>query len=176
MRTTMAIGPTRERELALGAAFRPVGDLPLSVMAEARITQGSPEDQSRLGLIGVAEIAPFVVQPGLRAEFYGQGGLVTGQAGGGFVDAQLRLGHCLTCRQAPGSHHVEVLAGGGLWGGAQPGVARLEGGPGLSMRLPIGSSAALRLDADWRFRFAGNAVPGSGPVATLSAGFWGARP
>ena len=55
-----------------------------------------------------------------------------------------------------------VEIGGGAWGAAQPGAARLDAGPQSSYRLPV-RRANLRLAADWRFRVAGDAAPGSGP-------------
>ena len=63
-----------------------------------------------------------------------------------------------------------VELGVGAWGAAQPGVARLDAGPSLSWRLPV-ADANLRLQADWRFRLAGDALPRSGPALTLAADF-----
>jgi len=61
--------------------------------------------------------------------------------------------------------------GGGVWGGAQKGAARLDIGPSATMTIGLGESAAARLGLDWRFRVAGDAAPASGPALTLSAGF-----
>ena len=58
-------------------------------------------------------------------------------------------------------------AGLGVWGGAQPGLYRVDAGPRLSMRVRNGMSVHL----DWRQRMAGNAAPGSGPALTLGADF-----
>ena len=77
-----------------------------------------------------------------------------------FADGALRLAR----RIGP----VEI--GAGAWGAAQPGAARLDAGPSLSWRLPV-AGAALRLQADWRFRIAGDAAPRSGPALTLAADF-----
>ena len=63
-----------------------------------------------------------------------------------------------------------VEIGGGVWGAAQPGAARLDAGPQMSLPLPA-AGANLRLSADWRFRLAGDAAPGSGPALTLGADF-----
>ena len=63
---------------------------------------------------------------------------------------------------------VRFELGAALWGAAQPGASRLDLGPDLSVRLPV---AHLRLSADWRFRIAGDAAPGSGPALTLGADF-----
>jgi hypothetical protein len=43
-------------------------------------------------------------------------------------------------------------------------------GPTATLDLPLAGGSG-RLSADWRFRLAGTATPGSGPALTLSAGF-----
>jgi hypothetical protein len=63
-----------------------------------------------------------------------------------------------------------VELGAGAWGAAQRGARRLDAGPSLSWRLPV-PNANLRLQADWRFRIAGDAMPRSGPALTLAADF-----
>jgi hypothetical protein len=60
--------------------------------------------------------------------------------------------------------------GAGAWAAAQPHVSRVDIGPHAELRLPLpGTNASLA--ADWRFRVAGNARPGSGPALTLAADF-----
>ena len=61
----------------------------------------------------------------------------------------------------------QLSAGFGMWGGAQPGLARFDVGPRLSNR--IGSK--MRVHVDYRQRLVGAANPGSGPVLTLGANF-----
>ena len=61
----------------------------------------------------------------------------------------------------------QFSAGVGMWGGAQPGLARFDVGPRLSYR--IGSK--MRVHVDYRQRLLGQAAPGSGPVLTLAANF-----
>jgi hypothetical protein len=56
-----------------------------------------------------------------------------------------------------------VEVGAGAWGGAQPGAARLDMGPQASFRIPVGRTG-IRASAEWRFRVAGDAEPGSGPA------------
>lgn len=60
-----------------------------------------------------------------------------------------------------------LAVGGGLWGGTQPGLHRLDAGP----RLSYGLSPRLKVHLDYRFRMTGNAEPASGPALTLSGGF-----
>jgi len=57
--------------------------------------------------------------------------------------------------------------GFGIWGGAQPGLARLDAGP----RLTVQVRRNVKVHADWRQKLAGNARPGSGPALTLSGDF-----
>ena len=63
-----------------------------------------------------------------------------------------------------------VDVGGGVWGAAQPGLARLDIGPQASVRLPL-AGTGIRLSADWRFRIAGDAAPASGPTLTVGTDF-----
>lgn len=65
---------------------------------------------------------------------------------------------------------TRASVGAGAWGGAQRGATRLDVGPSASLRFRIGPGSA-RLSADYRWRMAGNASPGSGAALTLSAGF-----
>lgn len=60
-----------------------------------------------------------------------------------------------------------LSAGFGIWGGAQPGVTRLDIGPRATMRLGSG----MKVHFDYRYKLRGNAVPGSGGVMTLAADF-----
>jgi hypothetical protein len=71
-----------------------------------------------------------------------------------------------------------LVAGGGAWGGVQTArfrdqrfaLGRFDMGPTLVLRAPLGRTQ-LELAADYRFRLAGGAFPGSGPAVTLSTGF-----
>ena len=58
-------------------------------------------------------------------------------------------------------------AGFGVWGGAQPGLYRVDAGPRISMRIRDNIYAHV----DWRQRLVGNAAPASGPAVTLGADF-----
>lgn len=64
-------------------------------------------------------------------------------------------------------------AGGGAWGGAQSGLeaaTRLDVGPSLLVRQPVGR-VNLSVEANYRWRVAGNADPGNGPAVTLATSF-----
>jgi hypothetical protein len=67
----------------------------------------------------------------------------------------------------------DVLAGAGAWGSYQtgtPDASRLDLGPSVATQLPLGRWS-LNMSADYRFRVAGNAQPGSGPALTIGTSF-----
>jgi hypothetical protein len=145
-------------ELAAGLDWRPVAALPFNLLAERRQRLGR-EGRSAFAvtLYGGASRA---LTPRLRLDLYGQAGVVGLRSRDLFADGSLRLAR----RIGP------VELGAGAWGAAQPGAARLDAGPGLSWRLPV-RDANIRLQADWRFRLAGDAAPRSGAALTLATDF-----
>jgi hypothetical protein len=62
---------------------------------------------------------------------------------------------------------LTTSGGFGVWGGAQPGIYRLDAGPRVTMKV----RNSLKVHVDWRQRLAGNAQPGSGPAITLAGDF-----
>jgi len=156
-RVYLPLRQTRGAEFAAGIDWRPIPSLPINFMVERR---------QRLGRDGRAAFAVTAygggshsLTPHLRIDVYGQAGMVGVKSRDLFADGALRVSR----RVGP----VEV--GVAAWGAAQPGAARLDAGPSLSWRLP--ARANLRLQADWRFRLAGDATPDSGPALTLAADF-----
>jgi len=145
-------------ELAAGAAWRPAGAVPVEILAERRQAFGA---QGRSAFAIAAHGGGSLALPaGLRLDLYGEAGIVGLRSRDAFADASARVSAAV----GP----IEI--GAGAWGGAQPGASRLDAGPTLSWRLPA-ARANLRLEADWRFRLAGDASPGSGPALTLAADF-----
>ena len=98
-------------------------------------------------------------------DYQGQAGYVGGKYASAFADGQLRAE-----RPLAEFGDAKLTAGGGAWGGAQKGAARLDIGPSASLQLKLGQTSS-RLSMDWRFRVAGAAEPASGPALTISAGF-----
>ncbi len=97
---------------------------------------------------------------------YGEAGVITG--GDAFAGAQGFGG--LRVLRIKGS---DVLAGAGAWGSYQtgtPDASALDLGPSVATRLPLGRWS-LDMSADYRFRVAGNALPGSGPALTIATQF-----
>ncbi len=161
LRATSALDNPRDPRLAAGIALRPLARVPLVPMAELRAGHGLHP-----ALSIVTALAPMALPLAARAELYAQAGYVAGgRDATAFVDGQLRADRAVA---RLGS--AELRAGGGVWGGAQKGAARLDIGPGAVLHLTNVAGGA-RLALDWRFRIAGDAAPRSGPALTLSAGF-----
>jgi hypothetical protein len=145
-------------EAAAGLEWRPASAIPVAILAERRQALGR-EGRSAFSVL-VHGGASRALPGGLRLDAYAQTGIVGVRSRDTFLDVSARV----AARLGP----VEV--GAGAWGAAQPGASRLDVGPSLSYRLPV-AHANLRLEADWRFRLAGDAAPGSGPALTLAADF-----
>lgn len=165
LRATSAIEAPRGEELAIGLSVRPLGKLPVALMAEIRATNQTTGGRLRPAIGAVSELPRLALPLGLSAEAYGQAGVVGGADGTPFADGQLRVERRLA-RIGQG----ELRAGLGAWGGAQKGASRIDVGPSATLDFGVGGGQG-RLSADWRLRAAGNAAPRSGPAITLSAGF-----
>ncbi len=166
LRGTTALERPRGEEVAFGIAARPLAQVPITALVEARATRFAGGTKLRPAAALVTEISPFQLPARARGELYIQAGYVGGAGATGFVDGSLRVDRPLV---ALGK--AELRAGGGVWGGAQKGATRLDLGPGVTLGVPLGDKASARVAADWRFRVAGSAAPASGPAVTLSAGF-----
>jgi hypothetical protein len=100
----------------------------------------------------------------LRLDGYAQAGIVGLKNRIGFIDGALRVERTVAGKTA------RLSIGAGAWGGAQPGLARLDIGPQLVARLPV-LTGTVRIAADYRVRVAGRADPGSGPTLSLGMDF-----
>ena len=156
-------GPSSE-EGAVGLAWRP-GRLPVSLLAERRQRLG-PGGRSGFALMAAGGLGPRDVAPRVQAEGYAQAGVVGAPGLDGFADGKASLGYRLT---GVANRH-DLSLGAGLSGSAQPGAERLDIGPELRLRLPLGTGA-MRLSTEWRERIAGDARPSRGPAVTLIAVF-----
>ena len=157
LRTASAVGGQRGFEVALGARYQPLRSIPVWINAERRQSFG---DYGRSDFALFAEGG--VYQQRLPWKFvldaYLQGGIV------GIRDRDLFADGAFTATRPVFRNYS---AGVGVWGGAQPGLYRIDAGPRLSMRVRDN----IRVHADWRQRLAGKADPGSGPALTLAADF-----
>jgi len=154
------------KEAALGLSARPLAEVPVIAAAEMRVTEAGGKARARPAAMVVTELPAFALPGKVRGEAYAQAGYVGGRNATAFVDGQLRAD-----RSVARIGKLDLRAGGGVWGGAQKGAARLDVGPAASAAVGLGESGGARLAVDWRFRVAGDAAPKSGPALTLSAGF-----
>lgn len=165
LRASQALAGARESEAALGLSARPIPSIPIVTAGELRLTLAAGRTSARAATYAVTELPPFDLPQGFRGEAYAQAGYVWGDFATGFVDGQARIE-----REVARLGVAELRAGGGAWGGAQKGAARLDIGPSASLAFKLGETPS-RLSMDWRFRVAGDAEPTSGPTLTISAGF-----
>jgi hypothetical protein len=165
LRASSGLYRPRGEELAAGLALRPLPALPLAVMAEGRVTRTLGGEVVRPAFAVVSELPAAKLPFGLRGEAYAQAGWVGGKDHTPFIDGQARLD-----KPVIRAGKSELRLGAGAWGGAQNGAQRLDVGPSATLDLPVGR-VNTRLSADYRFRVAGDAAPGSGAAVTFSAGF-----
>lgn len=165
LRASAALTGTDENELALGLSAGLVPQLPVQMMAEARVRDARGGNRVRPAVALVSTLAPVALAHGMEAEIYAAAGYVGGADATGFFDFQ-----GLAERPVSEGSGPVLRLGGGLWSGGQEGAQRVDIGPRVSLAAS-GGGAGVRLAADYRFRVAGNAEPGSGPALTISAGF-----
>jgi hypothetical protein len=159
LRASSPVGGARGGELAAGVRIAPFRSIPVSLTVERRQAIG------RLGG-GRSAFAAFVEggiyqQPivwGFQLDGYAQAGVVGARRRDLFVDGGATFTRPL---------FKQFWAGFGIWGGAQPGLYRIDVGPRLTMRV----RGNMRVHLDYRYRLRGNAAPGSGPAVTLAADF-----
>ena len=147
------------REAALGLELARPLRLPFAVLLEARLP-AKAHTPPRPALILIGGLYDQPVTHRVIAEGYAQAGIVGLKHSLLFAD-----GHLTLATPLGSSSHAPRL-GVGIWGGAQPGIARVDVGPSL-----IFPSQSFRLSLDWRFRTAGTARPYSGPSLTLGKDF-----
>ncbi|MGI8944442.1 MAG: hypothetical protein ACR2FJ_09490 [Qipengyuania sp.] len=164
-RISRALVDEGESDLALGLSAKPLADLPFRAHAEARITRRAGRTEIRPAGFVTAGVDRRHLPLDLALRGYAQAGYVGGDFATGFADGSLQID-----REVARFGLGQVRAGGGAWGGAQRGSARLDVGPTASLGMRIGESP-IRLSVDYRVRVAGDAAPGSGAALTLSTGF-----
>lgn len=166
MRAVTNLQGPPERDVAAGLALRPVRALPVSLHAEGRVSVRSTGTSIRpaVFLAGGVDAKP-IGKTGVLVRGYAQAGYVGEPDATAFADGSLIVERPLISGGA-----VTLAGGTGAWGGAQAGAARLDIGPSVAMRLPLAGKTAL-IEAQYRFRVAGNAEPKDHPAITLALGF-----
>lgn len=144
-------------EAAAGIEWQPLRSVPVRLLAERRQALGS-NGRSAFSLLAYGGFNDAEVAGPVVADFYGQAGVVGGHSTDLFADGSLRL----SVAPARG-----VKVGAGVWAAVQPDAERLDVGPTASVRITSRSA----LQADWRFRIAGDSAPDSGPTLTLATDF-----
>lgn len=158
LRSTSAVG-RRGGEVAAGVRIQPVAGIPLWIDAERRQRIGRfGGGRNAFALFFEAGVYDRPMPLHFMLDGYLQGGVVGFHSRDHFIDGAVTLSRPV---------YKQFSAGFGLWGGAQPGVYRLDAGPRVTMRV----RRNVKVHVDWRQRFAGNAAPGSGPAITLAGDF-----
>lgn len=163
-RATIAVQRPQQRDVAFGLAFAPSARWPIDVAIEQRVAVGS-EGRTALAVIASGGVSAVALPAGFRLDAYGQAGVVGARRRDGFADGAVVIDRRL------GPDETSTLRLGALAAGAvQPGAARVDVGPRLTVRLPdVGQGSRIALD--WRQRVAGAALPESGVALTLATDF-----
>jgi hypothetical protein len=152
-------------EGAAGLTFQPSHSVPVALVIERREQLAGTGGRSAFAAYATGGASNVSLSQGWTLDAYGAAGVVGGARRDPFGE-----GSAVVARRLTSVAGVDVEAGVGAWGAAQPGATRLDVGPRLSARLPIGNARPL-LAIDWRQRVAGDAAPASGVALTLAADF-----
>lgn len=159
LRSTSPVGGARGGEIAAGVRITPFRSIPVSLTAERRHAIGKlGGGRSAFALFLDGGVYQRPIAWGFELDAYAQAGVVGMRRRDLFADGGFTMTRPMFGRYA---------AGFGMWGGIQPGLHRVDIGPRVSMRVRNN----MRIHLDYRYRLAGNAEPGSGPVVTLAADF-----
>jgi hypothetical protein len=158
LRSSSDVG-RRGGEVAAGVRIQPVAGIPVWIDAERRQRIGRyGGGRNAFALFFESGVYGRPMPLDFLLDAYLQGGVVGFHSRDRFVDGSLTLTRPV---------YKRISAGFGVWGGAQPGLYRVDAGPRVTMRVRDN----LRVHLDWRQRLAGNAQPGSGPAITLAGDF-----
>ncbi|MBX7483196.1 hypothetical protein [Qipengyuania qiaonensis] len=164
-RANRAMGSNGQTDGALGLRVRPLKHVPVDIHVEARLTDREGATEIRPAAFVAGGFDRVTLPLDLSARGYGQAGYVGGDFATPFAD-----GAVVAEREAMRLGTASLAVGTGMWGGAQKGASRFDVGPAVTVNMVAGK-AAVRLEAGYRIRAAGNAAPGNSGVLTLSTGF-----
>jgi hypothetical protein len=159
LRASAPINSRRGGEAALGVRYQPFASIPVAITAERRKAFGQ-YGAGRNAFAAFVEAGLYGQSLPLNSSLdtYLQAGIVGARTRDWFVDGQAAVTRPV---------YKNLSAGFGVWGGAQPGISRLDAGPRLSLRV----GKRMRVHADYRYKLMGNAQPGSGGVVTIAGDF-----
>jgi hypothetical protein len=157
-RTSSEVG-RRGGEVAAGVRIQPLAHIPIWLTAERRLAIGRyGGGRNAFALFAEGGVYGMPLPWRFSMDSYLQGGIVGAKKRDLFVDGGLAVTRPVYSR---------FSAGFGIWGGAQPGLYRVDAGPRITLRV----RRNLKVHFDWRQRIKGNARPGSGPAVTLAGDF-----
>jgi len=156
-RTSAPINSQRGVEAALGVRYQPFTQWPVAFTLERRHAF-KDYGQSAFALFAEGGMYGRPMPWNSTLDAYFQGGMVNFNNPDWFVDGQAAMTRPVW---------RNLSAGIGMWGGAQPGLSRLDIGPRASLRVGRG----MRVHFDYRYKLLGSAQPGSGGVMTIAGDF-----
>jgi hypothetical protein len=158
MRFSSEVG-RRGGEAALGVRVHPLVSVPVWITAERRQAIGKyGNGRSAWALFAEGGVYERPLGGGFLLDGYAQAGVVGARRRDLFADGAVTVTRPL---------YKQFSAGIGVWGGAQPGLYRIDAGPRVTMQV----RRNVRVHFDYRQRVAGNARPDSGPAVTLAGDF-----
>jgi hypothetical protein len=158
LRTSAPINSQRGGEAALGVRYQPFTNWPVALTLERRHALGGDVGRNAFALFAEGGLYGRPMPWRSTLDAYFQGGVVDFNNPDWFVDGQAAVTRPVW---------RNLSAGFGVWGGAQPGLSRLDAGPRASLRV----GTRMRLYLDYRHKLAGSAEPGSGGVVTIAGDF-----
>lgn len=158
LRTSAPINSQRGGEVALGARYQPFMHWPVAFTVERRQSIGRYGGRNAFAAFAEGGLYGRPMPWESTIDAYLQAGIVGAKQRDWFVDGSAALTRPVW---------RNFSAGFGVWGGAQPGLTRLDIGPRASMRV----NNKVRVHLDYRQKVLGNAAPGSGGVVTLAGDF-----
>ena len=163
-RVSRTIGGIHQTEAAIGLDWKPIDTLPVHLLLDRRIAidKGGRNAWTLGAAGGVDDVR---IAPGWRLDGYGEAGVVGARSRDLYADGAARIARAIDL----GSGR-SLAIGGGVWGAAQPGAARLDAGPSVVLRAPV-AGHVMAVALDWRERLVGDAKPGSGIALTIATDF-----
>ncbi|HVF37204.1 MAG TPA: hypothetical protein VNA29_04615, partial [Sphingomicrobium sp.] len=158
LRTSTPINSQRGGEAALGVRYQPFARLPLAISAERRQSLGKYGGRNAFALFAEGGLYDWQMPWNSSLDAYLQAGVVGAKRRDWFVDGSAAVTRPVW---------RNLSAGLGVWGGAQPGLTRIDAGPRASLKV----GSRMRVHLDYRQKVAGNALPGSGGVVTVAGDF-----
>ena len=158
LRSSSSVGGVRYAEVAAGVRWKPMASIPVALNFERRFALNRWGGRNAFALFAEGGLYQTPVFGLANLDLYAQGGVVGASSRDLFFDGAATFTRPVWKKWS---------AGVGVWGGAQPGLYRVDAGPRVSMEVRRG----IRVHADYRQRLAGEAAPTSGPALTI-AGDW----